>query len=340
MKELLRDLCTLDGVSGLEDEVRDYIQSCAKPYADKIVQDNLGNLLVFKKGKRSIGKTIMISAHMDEVGLIISDITEDGYLKFSFVGAIDRRIVIGKRLKVGPHKIPGIISIKAFHLVEKGEEKKVPKTTDMYIDIGAFSKAEAEKLVEIGDIAAFDSDFIEFGEDFIKCKALDDRIGCAVMLKLIEEDLPVDTWFSFVVQEEVGLRGSHAACYYINPDMAIILEGTTAGDLPNITDNRGACSPGNGAVLPFMDNSAIYDREMLSDIRRLADNNNIKWQHKTLVAGGTDAGTIQRSGTGSRVVAVSAALRYIHTPASTGCYKDFDAILNLTRLYLAHLGGN
>lgn len=338
MISLLQDLCTLDGVSGEEGEVRDYIMKKAKPFAAEIRQDVMGSVLVFCKGKKSIAKTVMLCAHIDEVGFIIKSVTDEGLLKFNPIGGIDRRVVLGKRVKVGPKKIPGVISIKAFHLVNKEEEQTVPKFDDLYIDIGCQTREEAEKLVCPGDICSFDSDFVEFGGGFVKAKAIDDRIGCAVMLRLIEEGPAVDTWFAFVVQEEVGLRGSSGAAFAIKPDISLILEGTTAADLPGAEGHRKACSPGKGAVLPFMDNSAIYHRSMFNDLRRIAGEKGIRWQYKTLVAGGTDAGSIQKNREGVQVAVVSAAVRCIHSPICIAYSPDFDEIVNLSRAYLEYLG--
>ncbi|AEF87011.1 endoglucanase M (EGM) (Endo-1,4-beta-glucanase)(Cellulase M) [Treponema primitia ZAS-2] len=335
---LLRELCTLDGVSGMEAEVRDYIIKKAKPHAEELQVDPLGNVLVLRKGKKRPEKRVMLCAHMDEVGFIIKDISPEGLLKFSALGGIDRRVILGKRLKVGPKKLPGVLSIKAYHLVDKEEEKVSPKIDDLFIDIGAQSREEAEKLVSIGDICSFDSDFVEFGNGFVKAKAIDDRIGCAVMLRLIEEEPAVDTWFAFVTQEELGLRGSPGAAFAIHPEIALILESTTAADLPSVEGHRKSCSPGKGAVLPFMDNSAIYDHAMFDDLRRIAIEKGILWQYKTIVAGGTDAGSIQRSHEGVQVAVIAAAVRCIHSPICIAYAPDFEEILKLARAYLEYLG--
>lgn len=338
LKELLYELCTLDGVSGFEDEVRGYILNKVEGRAAEVTVDALGSVLVFVKGKKTPAKKIMLCAHMDEVGFIVKDITAEGLLKFNALGSIDRRVMLGKRLKVGPKKLPGLISIKAFHLVDKDEEKVVPKIDDLYIDIGVQSREEAEKFVSIGDICSFDSDFVEFGDGFVKAKAIDDRIGCAVMLRIIEEGPPVDTWFAFVVQEEVGLRGGGGAAFAVQPEQALILEGTTAADLPSAEGHRKACIPGKGAVLPFMDNSAIYNRPMFDTLRRLGDEQGIKWQYKTIVAGGTDAGSIQKTRDGVEVAVVSAAVRCIHSPICVAKVSDFDEIVKLVQAYLGSLG--
>ena len=144
MLDLLKELCALNGVSGEEDQVRDFIRAQAAPYADSIRTDALGNLIVFKKGKKSTGNKVLIAAHMDEVGLIVTKVTEDGFLKFDFVGGVDRRVTIGKPVVLGENKVPGIIGLKAIHLVKREEMSKAPKTESLYIDIGAKNKEECE----------------------------------------------------------------------------------------------------------------------------------------------------------------------------------------------------
>ena len=210
MIETLKTLCALPGVSSFEDEVRDYIKGRVVPYADDIRVDAMGNLIVFKKGAKSTGNKLMLCAHMDEVGLIIRSITEEGYLKFACVGGIDRRVLLGKQVVVGERKVPGIIGLKAIHLTTAEERKNVPRLEEYYIDIGAKDKAEVEGLVSLGDCGVFISDIVEFGDRMLKAKAIDDRVGCAVLVKLLEEELPMDCTFVFTVQEEVGTRGPSA----------------------------------------------------------------------------------------------------------------------------------
>ena len=333
MIALLKELCALPGVSGREDVVRAYIAERAKPYAGKMEVDPMGNLLVFRKGERS-DKTLMVCAHMDEVGLIITGITSDGYLKFDFVGGVDRRVAIGKRVWVGEHRVPGIIGVKAFHLVKGNEGKSVPEVSALYVDIGAESKEAAEQLVSLGDVATFDADVFAFGNGMLKAKAIDDRLGCAVLLKLMEKKPGCDTWFVFTCQEEVGTRGAGAAAFRIRPDAAMIVEGTTAADLPGIESHKTICKVGGGAVLPFMDRSSIYNKPLRDCMIRLAEAHNIPWQTKQMIAGGTDAGTIQRSCGGVPVVGVAAALRNIHSPASIGSISDFEAVHQLAELFM------
>ncbi len=337
MLKTLKELCALPGASGREDKVREYIIEKAKPFADEIKTDAMGNVLVFKKGKTQPKNTVMLAAHMDEVGVIINEITEDGYLKFDFVGGIDRRVVIGKKVYVGDNAVPGVMGIKAFHLVEAGERDRIPKVKEMYIDIGAASREEAEEKINIGDVGCFDPSVVEFGEGWLKAKAIDDRIGCAIMLQLIATELPVDTWFAFTVQEEVGCRGAFGAAFALKPEIALVIEGTTAADLPSQKGAAKVCIPGNGPVVPFMDGGAIYDRKLFERLRELAITNDIPWQTKTYISGGTDAQAIQRSRAGVRVAAISAALRYIHSPSSVGCIKDFDNMYKLALLFLEDL---
>jgi len=180
----LKELCLLSGVSGDEDEVRQYIMDKASPFAGSLRTDALGNLIVFKKGKKSTGNKLMLCAHMDEVGIIVTRITDEGFLKFDFVGGVDRRVAIGKPVSIGPNQVPGVIGLKAIHLTTREERKKAPKTDALYIDIGARDKESAEKLVELGAYGAFVCEPEEFGDGLFKARAIDDRVGCAVMLKL------------------------------------------------------------------------------------------------------------------------------------------------------------
>lgn len=333
MIELLKTLCALSGPSGREEQVRSYIEEYAKPYADEMLTDPIGNLYVFRKGMSS-ERTLMVCAHMDEIGLIVTGITEDGYLKFDFVGGVDRRVVIGKRVWMGEHNVPGIIGVKAFHLCKGEADKAVPSVSALYVDIGAESREEAEKVISLGDVGCFDPDVFPFGNGMLKAKALDDRLGCAVCMKLLEQQPACDTWFVFTCQEEVGARGASTAAFRIKPDAALIIEATTAADLPGVPAHKTICKPGSGAVIPFMDRNTIYNRKFYDAMTKLADENGIKWQTKQIIAGGTDACNIQRSGAGVPVVGIAAALRNIHSPASIGCIADFEGVYRLAELFM------
>ena len=335
LTDTLKALCALPGVSSQEDAVRDYIRAEIAPYAESLRVDTMGNLIALKRGERTGGRHLMLAAHMDEVGLMIHTITDEGYLKFSPVGGIDRRVLIGKRVLVGSRAIPGVIGLKAYHLTTSEEEKKVPKLKDFYIDIGAKDGADAKALVKPGDVAVFDSDVVEFGNGFLKAKAIDDRIGCAVMTELMKRPLPMDCTFVFTVQEEVGTRGAFGAAFSVKPDIALVLEGTTAADLPTMPAHQRVCAPGKGPVIPYMDGGTVYDRELFQLLRDLAETSGIPWQTKEYISGGTDARTIQRSREGVRVAAISAAVRFLHTPSSVAAIADFDNILRLTERFIA-----
>ena len=317
MIETLKTLCALNGVSGDEDAVRDYLRTQAEPYADAIRTDALGNLIVFKRGRRATGSKLLLCAHMDEVGLIVTRATEDGFLKFDFVGGVDRRVVLGKPVELGPDRVPGIVGMKAIHMLTAEERKKVPKTESLYLDIGASDKEEALSKVPLGTYGAFVGEPEELGDGFLKSKAIDDRVGCAILLELLKEDLPLDVTFAFTAQEEVGTRGAFGAAFSVTPEIALVLETTTAADLPEIEGARRVCAPGKGPVISYMDGGTIYDRELFETLRRLAEEGSIPWQTKEYIAGGNDARTIQRSKAGVRVAALIAGtslLTYTTSP--------------------------
>ena len=324
----LKILCLIDGISGDEGRVRDYIISRIKDKCTFEV-DPMGNILAFKKGKSSPKNKVMLSAHMDEVGFIVTYICDNGFLKFTNVGGVDPKVAVGRAVTVGEKEIKGVIGNKAVHLCHGDEENTVSKLDKLYIDIGAKNKEEAEKYVSLGDSVHFISDFVEFGEDKIKAKAIDDRFGCAIMLKMIDSELKYDTHFAFLVQEEVGCRGAGAAVFSIRPDYAIVLEATTASDISGVSDEDRVCVQGKGAVVSFMDRSTVYNRDLFKGAFALAKEKNISIQPKTTVAGGNDAGAIHKSCSGVYTIAVSLPCRYIHSGTSVGDKKDMKACYDL-----------
>lgn len=331
MKELLKELCTLPGVSGAEDAVRAAIRAHIEGFCDEIFEDVLGNLIVFKKGREKPEKRVLFSAHMDEVGFIVSRICDDGTLKFGLVGGFDPKVLVGRIVRVGDQKIPGVIAVKAIHLTTKEERDTVVKPSSLSIDIGAKDKKDAEKWVNAGDYVVFDEEAVEFGDGFLKAKAIDDRIGCAVLIKLIHSDLPYDTWFVFTVCEEVGCRGAQTAAHRIEPDKAIVVEGTTAADLPDMEPALKVCRAGGGAVLVFMDRGIVYDRSLFAMVRDTADKAGVQYQFKQYISGATDAFAYHAAGTGIRCAGIAAAVRYIHSPASVVSLKDVIDVLNLAK---------
>lgn len=334
MRTLLKELCLLNGVSGWEDPVRDYIRRQAEPYADSIRVDALGNLIVFKRGKKSTGNKLLLAAHMDEVGMMVSQITEEGFLKFQFVGGVDRRVVLGKPVRAGRSGVRGVIGIKPVHLATAEERKSVPKTSELYLDIGTTSRAAAEALVSLGDPVSFAADAEEFGTGMFKAKAIDDRAGCAVMLKLLQEELPMDVTFAFTVQEEIGTKGAFGAGFSVTPDIALVLETTTAADCGGVPEHQQVCWTGKGPVISIMDGGTIYDRGLFELLRDTAERNQIPWQTKHYLSGGNDARTFQRTKAGVRVAALSVPVRYLHTPSSVASLSDVEHTLALTRAFV------
>lgn len=330
-EKLLNELCLLNGTSGDEKNVRDCIIEKIEGKCEYKV-DPLGNLIAFKKGRTTPKNKVMMSAHMDEVGMIVTSVKSDGTLTVSAVGGIDARVVIGRKVKIGG--IQGVIGSKAVHNLSNDEKNKAPSFSSIYVDIGAENKEEAEKLVSLGDSVYFDSDFYSFGDGFICGKAIDDRFGCAVMINLINSDLAYDCTFTFVVQEEVGLRGSRAAAYTVEPDFAIVLESTTAADIPLASDEKKCCILGNGPVVSYMDRSTIYDKELFKLSEKSAAENNIPWQTKTMVAGGNDSGAIHITKGGIRTMAISIPCRYLHSPSCVAKLDDMENSAKLAEIML------
>lgn len=334
MKSMLEKLCSLNGTSGDESAVADFIISEIKDYCEYNI-DNLGSVIAFKKGKNTPDKKVMICSHMDEVGFIITDITDDGYIKFSAVGGIDSKVVLNRTVMI--NNVKGVIGLKAVHLLSDEEKNTAPSFKNLYIDIGAESKEDALKYVHPGDYAYFKNDFIKLGKNLIKSKALDDRIGCMLMIELIKSDLQYDTWFCFNVQEEVGLRGAACTSYSVQSDISVILEATTAADLCGVTGGDRVCVLGDGPVVSFMDGRTIYDKNLYQLAMNTAKENEINIQTKTAIAGGNDAGAVQTSGKGSRVMAVSLSCRYIHSASSVVNCNDIEDTRKLLKVLLPKL---
>lgn len=326
MLDMLKEICLINGTSGDESRVAEYIINHIS--ADKVKVDNLGNLLVFKRGRKTPKNKIMVAAHMDEVGLMVTDITDDGFLRFGAVGGIDPRVVLGRKVRFN-NGIVGVIGTKAVHQQSADERKKAPEIEDMFIDIGADCAQEAEAHVSRGSCACFESDFFSFGDGYVKGKAIDDRAGCLIMMDIINNTPEYDAWFAFTVQEEVGTRGAKAASFTIDPDIAIVLETTTACDIENSSGDRRVCELGKGCVVSYMDRATIYDKELYNLAFRLAEQNSISAQTKTLIAGGNDSGAIHVSRGGVRTAALSIPCRYLHSPSCVAKLSDIEAVAAL-----------
>lgn len=320
---LLKELTEASGVSGNEKEVRDLIISEIKDYVDSYKIDRIGNIIAYKKGK-DIGKKLMVTAHMDEVGLMIKDIDNEGFLKFMPVGGIDKRILVSKPVLVGKDKVPGVIGAKPIHLQRPDERTNALSINELYIDIGAKSKEEAEKYVNIGDYAIFDSEYIEFGEGLIKAKALDNRVGCSLLIKLIKEVTDISFYAVFTVMEEVGLVGAGPAAHQVDPDYAIILEGTLCYDMPKLDTHLIPTYINKGPAISLIDRTTVYNKDFRNKIVEIAEKNDIPYQFRKTSMGGNDSGKIHTTREGSITATISVPCRYIHSPTSVMSKKDYD----------------
>ena len=315
MIEMLRKLCLLDGTSGDEGAVRDYIIQELDGHCE-YKTDPLGSIIAFKKGKKAAKKRLLLDAHTDEVGLIITHITADGFLKFKTVGGIDTAVLLTRKVKINGQTV-GVIGGKPVHLLHGDEGKKLPSADSLTIDIGAKNHEEAESVVRVGGRAVLASDFTVIG-DKILSKAIDDRVGCAILLRLLTEESEYDFHASFSVQEEVGLRGAKAAAFGVDPEAAIVLEATTAADIAEVDESKKVCTLSGGATLSFMDGSTVYDRAYYD----AAMKSGIPCQPKCAVAGGNNAGAIHLSRGGVRTLGISVPCRYIHSASSMADLRD------------------
>ena len=336
--ELLEKLCQAFGPTSCEYDVADVICKQLEGKYDEHTVDFIGDHVFRIKGKTD--KKLMLSAHMDEVGLMISGIDEHGYLHFQPVGGFDVKVLCGRKLFVGNYgkeKISGLIASKAIHQQSAEERGKATPIDKMYIDIGATSKEDAEKYVEVGDYAVFDSDFVKFGDGMIKGKAVDDRLGCAILCDVIDyihENKIVpdfDLYFCFTVREEVGRSGALVTANRIRPDMALVLEATAVGDIAHTPDHKRVADTGKGPTVSFMDNGTAYLPEMVDFAMGLGEKHNIPCQLKRYVSGGNDAGHIHKSSGGVKTIAVSCPTRYIHSASCVFNSADYDSMYRLAR---------
>ncbi len=331
---LLKKLCEACGVSGNEESVRDIIIKEIKPYVSEITIDTMGNIIACKKGAGPWAVRLMVCAHMDEVGLIVSEITEKGYLKFKKVGSIDDRVLVGKKVTVGDKKVSGVIALKAVHLQTEESRKSAVKAENLYIDIGASTREQAQELAALGDYAAFDTAFGEFGEGLFKGKALDDRSGCAILTQLLRHTYDCDVYAVFSVQEEVGCRGARIAANRLSPDVALIIEATSCADLAEVDKHLEVTTLGGGAAVSVMDTGSYSDKGLVDQLMRLAKERSIPVQYKRTTMGGNDARAIQTTGTGVKTAVISLPCRYLHSPVSVISGADYIAVHDLARAFL------
>lgn len=329
---LIEKLTNLNGVSGDEGAVRNFIRNEIEKYADEITVDTIGNLIALKKGDSS--KKVMLSAHMDEVGFIVSGINDKGYIRFQTVGGIDTRVIISKKVVIGDNKVKGIIGMKAIHLQKRSERDTVPEVKSLFIDIGVKNKKDAEKKVKLGDYIAFDTEFEMLSENTFKAKAIDDRAGCSVLMELIKKPVKYDTYFCFTTQEEVGLRGARVAAHRIMPDIALVLESTTCSDVYEVEEHEYVTNLAGGVVVTFMDRTTIVDKKLHKWLYENAKKAGIPVQYKRKTAGGNDAGRIHLTGGGVKTASLSVPTRYLHSPCGIAALSDIQAMRDLARLFL------
>lgn len=327
---LLKEYTDAFGVSGCENEIRELIKTKVDGLGD-IKEDRLGNLIIHKKKQ---AKRVLIAAHMDEVGFIVTSIKDDGRIKFSPMG-IDPRILVSKRVIFGRTKTLGVIGAKPIHIQNREERSTPISVKEMFIDIGATTKEEAKKHVKVGDYATFESDYVDMGR-YIKAKALDDRVGCAVITEALKEDYNLDLYGAFTVQEEVGLRGAGAVAFDVEPEIALIIEGTTCADISK-DEKDYVTTPGMGAAISLMDRTSSANGRLLKRIIEVAEKNNIPYQYRRGNFGGNDAGKIHRAKEGCLTATISVPTRYIHSPISMINKDDYENVVKLVKLVLKSL---
>ena len=345
---LLKRLSEAFGVSGHEDQVRSLILDEIRGRVDECRVDGVGNLIARKsaEGVGSAGRTgdfrLLLAAHMDEVGLMITQVEDSGTLRFAKVGGIDDRVLPARAVRIGNARVPGVITFKPVHLTEKPERDQVVPCRQLSIDIGASTRAEAEKLVSRGDYAVYDVPFVDLAAEgsawrTVQGKAFNDRAGCAILAELLKERFPFALSAAFTVQEEVGLRGAQVAAWAETPSAAVVLECTGANEVPTKKDVSPSTRLGAGPAITIMDRSFIADQRLVRHFTAAAERLGIPFQFKQPAIGGTDAGAIHKSRSGVPSITIAVPCRYIHAPAGIMNMNDFDAAIALVRGALAGL---
>ncbi|MDI6851440.1 MAG: M42 family metallopeptidase [bacterium] len=341
-RDLLVKLSSAFGPAGFEDEVREVIREYISGLVDEIFEDTSGNLIALKKGKSN--KRVMLDAHMDEIGFIVSHLNGP-FIRFQMLGGVDPRLLPGQRVVIKNRKgekIRGVIGTIPPHVQTSEEMKKVFEVTDLFIDIGAISEEELkEKGISVGDPGVFYGTAEVVSDDVIVGKSFDDRAGCGVLIKVLERlknvHLPYDLFVVFTTGEELGLRGAKTAVYNVDPDFSLSVEGTIAVDNPNIPPHKQPSHIGKGPVITIIDRSIVVNPKVVRFFEAVAEKNGIEFQYKTPIYGSTNAGVIhlERGGVFSGVVAVPC--RYIHSPMSIMRLSDFEKTVELVYNILVEL---
>jgi endoglucanase len=312
---LLKQICEIPGAPGFEKPIRDLVISLVKPHVDELHIDNIGNVIALKKGVRNPdGKRVMLAAHMDEIGFIVSHIDEQGFLRFNTLGGFDPKTLTAQRVIVhGKKDLIGVMGSKPIHVMTPEEKTKLPKTTDFFIDLG-MPKEEVEKYITIGDPVTRDRELIEMG-DCVNCKSIDNRVAVFIVIEALKQlkNPAYDVYATFTVQEEVGIRGANVAAHSINPDFGIALDTTIAFDVPGAAPHEKVTELGKGTAIKIMDAMTICDYRMVAFMKHIATKESISWQPELLTAGGTDTAGVQRMGKqGAIAGAISIPTRHLH----------------------------
>ncbi len=336
----LRTLSEIVGTSGDEGAVRRALRPLVAPHVDEVRTDAMGNLIALKRGTGQSGERVLVTAHMDEVGLMVRDYTSEGELRIGTVGGISAQLLPGLQVVVGPEQIPGVIGLKAIHRLKREEWNRVPPVDELVVDIGAKDKDEARRIAPPGTRIAFTTTFRELGPS-IAGKAFDDRAGCTILAALLrEEPYPFDLYGVFTVQEEVGLRGAMVAAYAVDPRVAFCLEGTLADDLPKreeMRDTSPTTALGKGPAITVMDRSYVTPPWLLRHLIETAEAEGIPYQLKQPGISGTEPGAIHRARGGVAAVTVAVPCRYIHGPVALTRRSDLEHTFALVRAALRRL---
>ncbi|CDG65290.1 MAG: hypothetical protein PWQ15_924 [Methanobacterium sp.] len=339
MKQLLEKLSNASGVSGFEDNVRNLMMEELKGFVEELDVDNMGNLIALKKGKPD-GKKVMLAAHMDEIGLIVRYIDKNGFIKFSKLGGINDQMLLNQEVYIHSNgeKILGVIGSKPPHRMKAAERKKPVEYENMFIDIGASSKEDAEEMVNVGDPITIKQKFGELKNDLVMGNAMDNRVGCAILLEVMKRARSDANIYGVgTVQEEVGLKGAKTAAFRINPDMALALDVTISGDHPGMKEEDAPAKAGEGPCIILTDASGrgiITHPQVKELLIQVAEEEEIPYQLEVSEGGTTDATAIHLTREGIPTGVISPPSRYIHTPVSVVNIKDVE---NAAKLILAVL---
>jgi endoglucanase len=329
---LLADICEAPGTSGFEQRIRELVIREVTPLVDEVRLDNMGNVIALKRGTKG-EKKVMVAAHMDEIGFIVSHIDDQGFLHFHPIGGFDPKTLTAQRVIVhGTKDIIGVMGSKPIHLMTPEERGKPLRLEDFFIDLG-LPREEVEKIVSIGDPITRERQLIEMG-DCVNCKSLDNRVSVFILLETLREmgDCPYDFYAVFTVQEEVGLRGATVAAHGIDPDFGFGLDVTIAYDVPGAKPEEAVSRLGKGTAIKVMDASVICDYRMVRYMKEVANRHDLEWQLEVLPKGGTDTAGIQRMATqGAISGAVSIPCRHVHQVIEMASKADIRASIDLLR---------